>query len=246
MDSTKVMSLLEALDDEIDDLEESLEPLLKSALSETASKLPLLDKAKLYVLVTYAIESMLFSYLRLHGVNAREHPVFKELTRVKQYFDKIKAAETPAERTMAVDKAAAARFIKAGLAGNDKYDLARAEQIAKENAKAHVKFNDLSKEVEKKRKLGQLEALSHEDSESSDSKSSPDDSETVTKLEGSRKQQKLGKSESKSSSGASTPAPASKKARLTKKEKKAKQKAKKDKKEKRLAGKEEKGDQGDK
>ncbi|CAL3968376.1 unnamed protein product, partial [Diplocarpon coronariae] len=40
-------------------------------------------------------------YLRLHGVNAREHPVFKELTRVKQYFDKIKAAETPAERTMA-------------------------------------------------------------------------------------------------------------------------------------------------
>ncbi|OWP06736.1 exosome-associated family protein [Marssonina coronariae] len=232
MDSTKVMSLLEALDDEIDDLEESLEPLLKSALSETASKLPLLDKAKLYVLVTYAIESMLFSYLRLHGVNAREHPVFKELTRVKQYFDKIKAAETPAERTMA--------------AGNDKYDLARAEQIAKENAKAHVKFNDLSKEVEKKRKLGQLEALSHEDSESSDSKSSPDDSETVTKLEGSRKQQKLGKSESKSSSGASTPAPASKKARLTKKEKKAKQKAKKDKKEKRLAGKEEKGDQGDK
>jgi exosome complex protein LRP1 len=33
---------------------------LKSALSETSSKLPLLDKAKLYVLVTYAIESMLF------------------------------------------------------------------------------------------------------------------------------------------------------------------------------------------
>lgn len=60
MDSTKVMSLLEALDDEIDDLEESLEPLVKVALSETASKLPLLDKAKLYVLVTYAIESMLF------------------------------------------------------------------------------------------------------------------------------------------------------------------------------------------
>ncbi|KAI6709102.1 hypothetical protein JHW43_008365 [Diplocarpon mali] len=232
MDSTKVMSLLEALDDEIDDLEESLEPLLKSALSETASKLPLLDKAKLFVLVTYAIESMLFSYLRLHGVNAREHPVFKELTRVKQYFDKIKAAETPAERTMA--------------AGNDKYDLARAEQIAKENAKAHVKFNDLSKEVEKKRKLGQLEALSHEDSDSSDSVSSPEDSETVTKLEGAKDQQKLGKPESKSSSGASTPAPASKKARLTKKEKKAKQKAKKEKKEKRLAGKAEKGDQGDK
>jgi exosome complex protein LRP1 len=60
MDSSKVLSLLETLDDEIDDLEEALSPLLKSALSETSSKFPLLDKAKLYVLVTYAIESMLF------------------------------------------------------------------------------------------------------------------------------------------------------------------------------------------
>ena len=60
MDSAKVLSLLETLDDEMDDLEESVDPLLKVALSDTASKLPLLDKAKLYVLVTYAIESMLF------------------------------------------------------------------------------------------------------------------------------------------------------------------------------------------
>jgi len=60
MDSTKVLSLLEQLDDEVDDLEESLAPLLKTALSETSSKLPLLDQAKLYVLVTYAIESVLF------------------------------------------------------------------------------------------------------------------------------------------------------------------------------------------
>ncbi|PBP17536.1 hypothetical protein BUE80_DR011541 [Diplocarpon rosae] len=230
MDSSKVMSLLEALDDEIDDLEESLEPLLKTVLSESASKLPLLDKAKLYVLVTYAIESMLFSYLRLHGVNAREHPVFKELTRVKQYFDKIKAVENPVERTMAIDKAAAARFIKAGLA----------QQIAKENAKAHIKFNDLPKAVEKKRKAGQLEASDQEDSDSSDSKSSPEASETLTKPADSKKKQKLSKSETKSPSGASTPAPASKrdeskKPRLIKKEKKAKKKAKKDKKEKRLA-----------
>ena len=136
MDSSNVLQLLEQLDDEIDDLEESLAPLLKNALSESASKLPLLDKAKLYVLVTYAIESIIFgnphpvrfrtfantiltlspAYLRLNGVKAREHPVFKELTRVKQYFDKIKTVETPvAERTMAVDKGAAARFIKAGL-----------------------------------------------------------------------------------------------------------------------------------
>jgi exosome complex protein LRP1 len=60
MDTSKVLSLLETLDDEIDDLEEAISPLVKAPLAESASKLPLLDKAKLYVLVTYAIESMLF------------------------------------------------------------------------------------------------------------------------------------------------------------------------------------------
>jgi exosome complex protein LRP1 len=60
MESTEIVLLIEQLDEEIDDLEDSLAPVLNSALSTTSSKLPLLDKAKLYVLVTYAIESMLF------------------------------------------------------------------------------------------------------------------------------------------------------------------------------------------
>ena len=60
MDSSGVLSLLEQLDDDIDDLEDSLKPILKTALSATSSKQPLLDKAKLYILVTYAIESTLF------------------------------------------------------------------------------------------------------------------------------------------------------------------------------------------
>lgn len=59
MDVTDILPQLDRLDGEIDDLEEVLEPLLGS-LPEVASKLPLLDKAKLYVLVTYALESMLF------------------------------------------------------------------------------------------------------------------------------------------------------------------------------------------
>ena len=121
MDPTaaNVVDLLEQLDDEVDDLEEALAPILKAGLADTASKLPLLDKAKLYVLITYAVESMLFSYLRLHGVNAREHPVFVELTRVKQYFDKIKRAENPVDQKpgMVIDKSAAHRFVRAGLVG---------------------------------------------------------------------------------------------------------------------------------
>lgn len=49
-------------------------------------------------------------------MDAKQHPVFRELTRVKQYFEKIKVLETePEERSMTLDKAAAGRFIKHGL-----------------------------------------------------------------------------------------------------------------------------------
>lgn len=56
------------------------------------------------------------AYLRLNGVNAKEHPVFRELTRVKQYFEKIKVAESAGTNpNTKLDKAAAGRFIKHAL-----------------------------------------------------------------------------------------------------------------------------------
>lgn len=75
MEFTDLAPLVELLEDNIDDLEEALEPVLKSALSDTAGKLPLLDRAHLYVLVTYAIESILFCmFTRAHGsLNAHRY-----------------------------------------------------------------------------------------------------------------------------------------------------------------------------
>ncbi|KAJ0422122.1 Sas10/Utp3/C1D family-domain-containing protein [Aspergillus carlsbadensis] len=148
METADLVPLLEQLDDNVDQLEEVLAPILRSTVVETSKKLPVLDKAKFHVMITYALESLIFSYLRLHGVNAKEHPVFRELTRVKQYFEKIKTLETPPEqRTMVLDKQAAGRFIKHGLAGNDKLDLQREEQLAKEKARAQLKASLLAKKA---------------------------------------------------------------------------------------------------
>ncbi|KAH9895550.1 Sas10/Utp3/C1D family-domain-containing protein [Xylariomycetidae sp. FL2044] len=139
MDPANILPQLERLDDNIDNLEEALQPLLKS-IPDVASQLPLLDKAKLYVLVTYSLESMLFSSLRLSGVDAKEHPVFKELTRVRQYFDKIKNIETPPEKpTMTLNKEAAIRFLKSDLADNKDISAKLSEMIAKEKAIAAQK-----------------------------------------------------------------------------------------------------------
>lgn len=66
------------------------------------------------------------AYLRLKGVNAKEHPVFRELTRVKQYFEKIKSAESSSEskrENLSLDKQAAGRIIKHALVRFDSIKL---------------------------------------------------------------------------------------------------------------------------
>ncbi len=167
--------------------------------------------------------------------------MFTELTRVKQYFEKIKKAEFPpekVEKNMALDKRAAARFITASLvsssvdlanygancyeAGNDKYDLERAEQLAKERAKAHIKFEEMSKNIEKKRKLqgGSKDAV-EDDSDDSDDSSSDSVSASpvempekpVPKTKVAKKKRKMDPSSSTSTSGSSTPQVSTKKSK---------------------------------
>ncbi|KAF7531713.1 hypothetical protein G7Z17_g13709 [Cylindrodendrum hubeiense] len=130
---------LDRLDSQLDGLEDALQPLLGN-LEGMSSELPLLDKAKLFSLTAYAIESLLFSSLKLDGTDAQNHAVFTELKRIQQYFAKIKAAETPAEtRTTTVNQEAAARILKADLSDNKTISTKLAEKIAEERAKALLK-----------------------------------------------------------------------------------------------------------
>lgn len=60
MDIADITAQLDQLDGDIDKMEETVKPLIDN-LTEIAAKLPLLDKAKLYVLAAYTIETALFS-----------------------------------------------------------------------------------------------------------------------------------------------------------------------------------------
>jgi hypothetical protein len=64
MDVVDLLPAVERLEENIDDLEEALQKLLGSSLEETSRKLPLLDRAKLHVLVTYTLESLLHCHKR--------------------------------------------------------------------------------------------------------------------------------------------------------------------------------------
>ena len=122
---------------EIDRLEAAVGPLLLGKPADPATSsdpsdaaaamghaaaamhLPLLDKAKLHVLASFALESSLYCSLGLAGVDARNHAVFRELQRVRQYMTKIDTAEKTSNEsqkpTSRLDKAAAIRFVKADV-----------------------------------------------------------------------------------------------------------------------------------
>ncbi|KAK4947028.1 hypothetical protein LTR10_014170 [Elasticomyces elasticus] len=170
MDTKSLLSVVEQLEENVEDLEECFEPLLdgESDFATITKKLPLLDRAKLNVLVVYAIESLLFSYLKLQGVDAKEHAVFRELARVRQYFEKIKNAEpgaTTEQPSVTLNKEAAGRFIKHALAGNEKYDLERAEREAREKFLANKKLKTLEASMKERAKT---KAKEEDDAEMSD------------------------------------------------------------------------------
>ncbi|KAG4305901.1 hypothetical protein PORY_000811 [Pneumocystis oryctolagi] len=90
-------------------------------LSEIVSKLPVLDKAKFYVTMSYAIYSLIFMNFKLNRVDMKNHAVIKELERVQSYVSKIKEAEAMlSKRTMVLDKQATSRIIAHDLSENTK------------------------------------------------------------------------------------------------------------------------------
>ncbi|GAA6060287.1 hypothetical protein JCM10212_003987 [Sporobolomyces blumeae] len=120
-------------------LETSLDPLLASSFADLVQAQPdSLPKAKLEVLISYAVHDLIWVYLKTSGVEPSTHPVMQEIERLKGYFAKIKSAESGAappstegssaisvaaagssrsNGRMQIDKGAASRFISAAIGG---------------------------------------------------------------------------------------------------------------------------------
>ena len=72
MDSSlKIGGMIDQLEDNLDHLQDALKTILSKSLGELAADYPVLDRAKLYVLVTYAIESAIFCRISSPGSGSR-------------------------------------------------------------------------------------------------------------------------------------------------------------------------------
>jgi hypothetical protein len=149
LDTENVRGQLLDLDDALDAVDGSLLPLKLTgdypALDSKTSKLDHylkegdiapLDRAKLLVTLSYAIDSLLFCLLKVQGTETESHVIMRELERIKQYVGKIKAAASKGQASRsAVDKEAAGRMVGHALSGNAAHDRDRALRVARQNGR---------------------------------------------------------------------------------------------------------------
>jgi exosome complex protein LRP1 len=98
-----------------------LNPILDDKIESILSKLDVIESAELLCLLSFAIDTLAFIYLKSNGINPKTHIVKQELDRCKRYFQKIGTFRVnEPEKKLQLDKEAANRFVTANLLKSSK------------------------------------------------------------------------------------------------------------------------------
>lgn len=149
-----VKLFIESLDGSIDQLKNELNPLLNRPLDELigVNTHNNIEAISFYNNYLYTLISVIFSYLKVIGIKVEEHPIMKELTRIKSYMKRLKDLETKLKNAESKDEKTAERarqYIVNTLGSNvNGGGAAQPESlskpaISKDNFKGkHTKFED--------------------------------------------------------------------------------------------------------
>lgn len=87
----KIKKFIDSLDGSIDDLHLKLQPIITKSLDEVVSNVQSpVEKIELYNNYSYVLVSIIVAYLRSSGIDTTDHPIMKELDRVKLYMKRHK------------------------------------------------------------------------------------------------------------------------------------------------------------
>eukprot|EP00299_Pterocystis_sp_00344_P009329 c3895_g1_i1.p1 GENE.c3895_g1_i1~~c3895_g1_i1.p1 ORF type:complete len:192 (+),score=26.92 c3895_g1_i1:31-576(+) len=107
------------LESNLSELESTLNELLESNFEEVRNDQAVV--ARLNVALAFALNSCFFMLLKTQGVSPKEHPVKKELDRIKTYISKLNDLDTPKPTpTTKVNVEAAGRVLAHSLGSNQK------------------------------------------------------------------------------------------------------------------------------
>ncbi|KAJ7292798.1 Sas10/Utp3/C1D family-domain-containing protein [Mycena rebaudengoi] len=164
-ETNKLKNRLDSLTSSLSSLESTLAPLFAQTLPETLVELSPIEQAKLQTLISYLVYDLVFIYLKAKGIDPKTHPVVDELSRVRRYFAKIAAAETPQTPRAPLDKAAASRFIKHAITQSKLHASSSADDGAPAEPSTFVPAKVTSKMVERAEYEAALRARGDESSE---------------------------------------------------------------------------------
>lgn len=140
----------------IDEVKANLEEFLSNCDAETLSKMEPLDRAQALCLIAQASTTLFALRLRCKGVNLDEHPVSKELERLRLYQEKLHQAlnlsKAPLRPSATINSQAAARFIDHSLPDLSKEQKLRMREISQREGE-RLKYLDHN--LKKKRKYQQ-------------------------------------------------------------------------------------------
>ncbi len=87
-------------------VEECLRPFTAQSLDETLADLDDEEVARLNIVLSFAMTSLFYVFLRTQGVATANHPVKKELARIQSYITKLKSASEAHKQKRSNDEAA--------------------------------------------------------------------------------------------------------------------------------------------
>ncbi|CCE85473.1 Piso0_005070 [Millerozyma farinosa CBS 7064] len=90
----KVRKFAQVFDESVNDFNEGVDPILRKTLDELATSDNALKSLKAYNSYGYILISSLYAYLKSTGMDTKDHPIMKELERIKLYMKKAKDIES--------------------------------------------------------------------------------------------------------------------------------------------------------
>mmetsp|Transcript_11239 Transcript_11239/g.21944 ORF Transcript_11239/g.21944 Transcript_11239/m.21944 type:complete len:183 (-) Transcript_11239:1433-1981(-) len=95
---TEIQGVLDRFDQALTRIEERVQPFVEKPRKDVAQDLSATENAKLNLVYGYSLNSLFYMYLKTQGVSPKEHPVRRELDRVKRYMGKTMQMEERAKK----------------------------------------------------------------------------------------------------------------------------------------------------
>lgn len=145
----KVRKFAQVFDESVNDFNKGVDPILRKTLDELATSDDALKSLKAYNTYGYILISSLYAYLKSTGTDTKDHPIMKELDRIKLYMKKAKDIESRMALKDSADKNSSS--VLKSILGKDTEP--RSPAISSSNFKGtHTKFEDSTKYEKKSAK----------------------------------------------------------------------------------------------